>query len=316
MNTTRRLLIVLTLASIGTVGLAGCTAMGSGGGDAQSVNDAPAEQPAAAAEGEEPDAAVVITGRISIVAPDPIEAAGEATTIVTDAGGRVSGRTERAAEDGGQASAELTLRIPAEAIDEVRSDLGDLGEVKETALESTEVGSTQRDLDARITTLRASIARYTEWLGTAAETADLIELESAIAQRQTELESLEAQSRALEDQVAMSTITLDLSSEYVAPVTAPQNFGEALVVGWSGFGAFWGAMLIAIGVGLPWLVLIALVVTGVIWLVTRNRRRRPEAPAFAPAMPDAALFTVPEHTASEGTIPQEGRAQDATPPPR
>ena len=296
MNTTRRLLIVLTLASIGAVGLAGCTAMGSDGGEAQSVNEAPAEQAPAAAEGEDPDTAVVITGRISIVAADPVVAASEATTIVTDAGGRVSGRTERSAEDGGQASAELTLRIPADVIEEVRSDLGDLGEVKETSLESTEVGSIQRHLDARITTLRASIARYTEWLGTASETTDLIELETAIAERQTELESLEAQSRTLEDQVAMSTITLNLSSAYIAPVTAPQNFGEALVVGWNGFGAFWGAMLIAIGVGLPWLVLVAAIVAGVIWLVARNRRRQALRPAGAQMRPDPILFTVPEET--------------------
>ncbi len=253
----------------------------------------------------------MITGRISIVAADPVAAASEATTIVTDAGGRVSGRTERSAEDGGQASAELTLRIPAEVIEEVRSDLGGLGDVKETSLESTEVGSIQRDLDARVTTLRASIARYTEWLGTASETSDLIELETAIADRQTELESLEAQSRSLEDQVAMSTITLSLSSEYVAPVTAPQNFGEALVVGWNGFGAFWGAMLIAIGVGLPWLVLIAAVVTGVIWLVARNRRRQELKPAVSAAMPAAVLFGMPEEATSEAT-PPEG----TTPAPR
>lgn len=297
MNKTRRLLIVLAVASIGVLGLAGCTAMGSGGADAQSVDEAPAEQAPAAAEGEDPDTAVVITGRISIVTADPVAAATEATTIVTDAGGRVSGRTERAAEEGSQASAELTLRIPADAIEEVRGDLAELGEVKETSLESTEVGSIQRDLDARTTTLRASIARYTEWLGTATETSDLIELETAIAERQSELESLEAQSRTLADQVAMSTITLSLSSEYIAPVTAPQNFVEALVVGWNGFGAFWGAMLIAIGVGLPWLVLIAAIAAGVIWLVARNRRRQELNPAVSAAMPAAALFSVPEEAA-------------------
>ncbi|WP_136056764.1 DUF4349 domain-containing protein [Microbacterium sp. K24] len=301
MNTTRRLLTVLAVASITAIGLVGCSALGSGGSDATSVDEAPAQNAEAAAEGEDQDSAVVITGRISIVADDPVAAAGEATTIVSDAGGRVSGRTERSAEDGGQASAELTLRIPADVIEEVRSDLGSLGEVKETSLESTEVGSVQRDLAARITTLRASIARYTEWLGTASATSDLIELETAIAERQTELESLEAQSRALEDQVAMSTITLHLSSEYVAPVTAPQNFGEALVVGWNGFGAFWGAMLIAVGVGLPWLVLIAAVIAAVVWLVARNRRRQELKPAVAAAMPDAVLFTAPEQT---------------TPPPR
>jgi hypothetical protein len=290
MNTTRRLLTVLVLASMAGWALVGCAAGGSGGAESASGGQAPAQEAAASTDADDPDTAVVITGRISIVAEDPIAAAADATAIVSDAGGRVSGRTERAAEDGGQASAELTLRIPADAIEDVRTDLAGLGAVKETSLESTEVGATQRDLDARITTLRASIARYTDWLGTAAETSDLIELESAIAERQSELEGLEAQSRSLEDQVAMSTITLSLVSEYVPVETAPKDFGDALTVGWDGFIAFWGAMLIGIGMALPWLALLAVIAVLVIWLVVRGRRRQAALPQPPRPAPDAELF--------------------------
>ncbi|MFF5626606.1 DUF4349 domain-containing protein [Microbacterium sp. NPDC012755] len=292
MNTTRRLLTALVLASLAGLGLAGCAAGGSGGAESAGGGRAPVQEAASSNEADEPDTAVVITGRISIVADDPIAAAADATSIVSDAGGRVSGRTERAAEEGGQASAELTLRIPADAIEEVRTDLAALGAVKETALESTEVGATQRDLDARITTLRASIARYTDWLGTASETSDLIELESAIAERQSELEGLEAQSRSLEDQVAMSTITLSLMSEYVPVETAPKDFGDALTIGWDGFVAFWGAMLIGIGVALPWLVLLAAIAAVVILLVIRSRRRQAARPQPPRPAPDAELFAV------------------------
>ncbi|MBW8764590.1 MAG: DUF4349 domain-containing protein [Microbacterium sp.] len=293
MHMTRRVLAVLVLASLGAFGLAGCAAS-SGGGSVQNAGQAPAQDVPAEADPGEPDTAVVITGRISIVAEDPIDAAGAATVIVTDAGGRVSARTEHAAEDGSQASADLTLRIPADALEDVRSELAGLGTVKETTLDSAEVGGTQRDLDARITTLRASIARYNEWLGTASATSDLIELESAIAERQTELEGLEAQARALDDQVAMSTITLSLMSEYVPVKTAPDDFGEALLVGWNGFVAFWSAVLIALGVALPWLVLFAAIAVGATLLTIRARRR--QAMRLQPPQPvlDAALFPAPE----------------------
>lgn len=291
MTSTRKLLTVLAIASCAALGLAGCAASGTGG-ESSSVGQA-APQDAAAADPAEPDSSVVITGRITIVAGDPIAAARDATDIVTDAGGRVAARTERAAEEGGQSSAELTLRVPADAVEDVRTDLAALGTVKETALESAEVGATRRDLDARITTLRASIARYNEWLGTAAVTSDLIELETAISERQSELEGLEAQSRELADQVAMSTITLSLMSEYVPVATAPGNVGEALAQGWDGFVAFWGAMLIGLGLSLPWLVLLAAIALAVIWLVLRSRRARDARPLPPPAALDAALFAAP-----------------------
>src|SRR5690606_40423820 len=75
--------------------------------------------------------------------------------------------------------------------------LKELGTVEETDFSSVDVGTQQRDLDTRITTLRASIARYTSWLADADTTADLIQLEQAIAERQNELESLDRKSTRL-----------------------------------------------------------------------------------------------------------------------
>lgn len=307
MNKTRRVLAVLILACTGALGLSGCTAgFGGSSGGADSAAQAPA--PEAATDDAPKDTAVVITGHISIEAADPITAAADATKIVADAGGRVSGRTEHAAEDGGQASAELTLRIPADALEDARTELARLGTVKDTSMESVEVGGTQRDLEARMTTLRTSIARYNEWLATASATSDLIELESEIADRQTELEGLEAQARTLEDQVAMSTITLSLVSEYVPPKTAPSDFGEALAVGWSGFIGFWGAVVIALGVMLPWLVTLALIAAAVIWLSVRSRARRAQRPQPPAPLLDAALFPAPPAAAAPGPAPQDAPA--------
>lgn len=288
-----RLLAALVLVSSAVVGLTACAAGGSSGGEDASVGQALVEGAAGEEDAGTPDSSVVITGRIIVVASDPIAAATEATNIVTEAGGRVSGRTEHAAEQGRQASAELTLRVPADALDEVRSSLSALGAVQETSLDSVEVGDTQRDLNARATTLRTSITRYTEWLGVATTAPDLIDLESAIADRQTELEGLEAQLREMEDQVSMSTVTLSLQSEYVPPQTAPRDLGEALAVGWNGFAAFWAGALIAVGVGLPWLVLLGAIVVFVIWLSIRRRRKNAHAPQLQPPLLHAPLFDPP-----------------------
>ncbi|WP_284297489.1 DUF4349 domain-containing protein [Homoserinibacter gongjuensis] len=249
------------------------------------------EQNAAAA-----DQALVITGTVTITADDPIAASEKATAIARAAGGRVDARTEYAPRDGDAGSATLTLRVPADAVEDVRDQLKELGTVEETDFSSVDVGTQQRDLDTRITTLRASIARYTSWLADADTTADLIQLEQAIAERQNELESLEAQQRALDDKVAMSTITLQLRSVALAPPPdGPDNFWEGLVVGWNGFVAFWGGVAVALGVGLPWLVVLGAVLTVVVLLVRRAGRSSvtpltasAPAAATAPAAPSGS----------------------------
>jgi hypothetical protein len=264
------------------IALSGCSAGAdySGASDGGSTAErAPLAVDAAdtASDGEQnaavDDQALVITGTVTITADDPIAASEKATAIARAAGGRVDARTEYAPRDGDAGSATLTLRVPADAVEDVRDQLKELGTVEETDFSSVDVGTQQRDLDTRITTLRASIARYTSWLADADTTADLIQLEQAIAERQNELESLEAQQRALDDKVAMSTITLQLRSVALAPPPdGPDNFWEGLVVGWNGFVAFWGGVAVALGVGLPWLVVLGAVLTVVVLLVRRAGR--------------------------------------------
>ncbi len=50
-------------------------------------------------------------------------------------------------------------------------------------------------------------------MASAANTADLIEAENALADRQAELDSLTAQQRYLSDQIDLSTLIVDISAE-------------------------------------------------------------------------------------------------------
>lgn len=282
---------LLALAALALTGCSAGTAFSGADEPARTEQYAPlAEDGGASTESAGAiDRALVITGTVTITADDPIAASERATAIALDAGGRVDSRTEHAPRGGDAGSATLVLRIPASAVEQVRDALKELGRVDETALDSVDVGTQQRDLETRITTLRASIARYTAWLADADTTSDLIELESAISSRQTELESLEAQQRDLADRVAMSTITLQLRSEALAPSTAPADFGEAVAVGWNAFVGFWAAVLVAVGVALPWLVVLALAGVAILWIVRRATRtgRAATGSTAAPSAPPA-----------------------------
>ncbi len=283
---------VLAALAAATLALSGCSAGLSSASDQAGSAGAPLAPQAvdgaerdAADEGASPeDRALVITGTVTVTADDPIAAAAKATEIASSVGGRVDARTEYAPRDGDAGSATLTLRVPADRVEEVRERFDELGSVDQTDFSTVSVGERQRDLESRITTLQASIARFTTWLATAETTADLISLETAISDRRAQLESLEAEQRALEDQVAMSTITLTLRAEGLAPPPeGPTTFWEGLVAGWDAFVGFWAGVAVGIGVALPWLVLLAIGVAVLVFFARRGAR----AP-IAPTPPTAS----------------------------
>lgn len=247
---------------------------------------------------------LVITGSLYVTVEDPLEAADEAARIVERAGGRVDGRRESAPRGGSDGSggdgssgaeyapeysyddygggyysfgsdggAVLELRIPSARLTETLDDLEALGEREELVLSSDDVTFERRDLTARISALESSVTRLLALQDAAADLNDLIALESAISDRQAQLESLQAQERYYEDQVSLSTITLTLGSEDIAPVDEPDSFWTGLTTGWDALLAFLGGALVVVGVLLPWLLVLGLLAL-VAWAVVRRARAR------------------------------------------
>ena len=220
------------------------------------------------------DRSVITIGYLYLTVDAPLESAAEATAITEAAGGRVDARQEFAPNRGDAGGAQLTLRIPADRLTATLDRLRELGEVEELQLSSSDVTREVQDIDARVTALRSSITRLLALQDAAASVEDLIALETAISNRQAELESLEAQQRYLSDQVGLSTITLVLGSRQVAPVTEPNTFVTGLVAGWEAMVAFGSGLLVLLGVLLPWLVLLGLLGLVILLIVRRARRTR------------------------------------------
>ncbi len=236
-----------------------------------------------AAERAERDRSVIVTGELYITVDNPIEAAKEATDIVRDGGGRVDGRSETSPYEGHGGSAELTLRIPADQLDATISQLRELGTVDEYRTDSYDVTTEVTDLEAQISTLRASTKRIEALLTEAADISDIIKLESELDGRQAKLEGLEARQRGLNDQVSMSTIEMSLTTEPVVIVdNEPTSFWDGLVSGWNGLVSFLTGALVAIGMLLPWIALIAIVTLVVVVAIrariARGKRRNSSAP--------------------------------------
>jgi len=216
---------------------------------------------------------VITSGYVTITVESPQDAAAEAIRIAEAVGGRVDGRSEYAPRGEDRGSATVTLRVPSKDLTKTLDKLRELGDVQEVSLNSSDVTMESRDLDARISALSASVDRLLALLASASDTDTLIQLETAISDRQAQLESLESQSRFLSDQVSLSTIQLNLVTEQVVPDPEPGDFFSGVVTGWTAFVAFFSALIVVVGVLVPWLILGA-VIAGIVLLIVRSRRRR------------------------------------------
>ena len=236
----------------------------------------------------DPDRQVVTTAAASLTVDDPADGAQRVSELVQAAGGRVDERTERAGsgddgdDDGGGAAADLVVRVPAAALTGLLADLADLGEVVDVSVSRSDVTATAVDVDARISALRTSVARLQALMDGAATTEALLAAEAALAERQQELEALQSQRALLADQVELSTLTVHLQPYGVVPAGGPDGFLDGLATGWRALVVALGAVVVVLGVVLPWLVLVA-ALTAAVLLPLGWVRRRAAAVTPAPA---------------------------------
>ncbi|UFU06161.1 DUF4349 domain-containing protein [Ruania halotolerans] len=294
MRRIRGVLVVLAVAALAACSSGGSESSDGGGadmagpevsqeqaeaGDGASVSDQGAVGRDVATETGERQ--VITTAHATVVVDDPEEAATDLAALTTAAGGHVQNRSVHQGEDDADyqslPSASMTLRVPSAELEGVLTDLTDLGDVRDISQSSEDVTRTIVDLDARISALETSTARLEEIMAGAETSADLIDAEAALSERQAELESLLSQREHLADQVAMSTLHVELTTEPAPEVTA-DGFVGGLQTGWQALVSFVSVLVVTVGVLLPWLVLLA-IPAAIIFVVTKRRRRRNTAPA-------------------------------------
>lgn len=227
------------------------------------------------------DRDLIRTGYMRIEVDDIDEAVADVRSITGDAEGFVASEEIRASSE----EATMTLRIPADTFDAVREDLSGLGEVTSRDSETEDVTEELVDLESRIDSMRASIGRLRDLFENATSIEDLTHLEQELAAREADLESLLGRQRDLQDQVALSTLTVELD---VPPVVQEDpdvvdddddlpSFLDGLGLGWKVIVTAVRIALAVTGFLLPFLVPAIALAIVLRWLF-RRRRRTLEAP--------------------------------------
>lgn len=126
------------------------------------------------------------------------------------------------------------------------------------------------DLETRLASKRAVIAQYRALLQDAKSVEDVLAVSEELNEVIEDVESTEAQLRALRNDVQYSTINLTIFDEHTIPNVERENFfsriGKGLFNGWQ--------LLLNIFVGLISIWPVVLIVIGGIWLFRRWWKRR------------------------------------------
>lgn len=222
---------------------------------------------------------IVKTGSLELQVDDVDAALVKARTLVAGFGGFVSDSQE--STSGSQPTASITYRIPADQWDAALAKLRSLAKkVISERTQAVEVTGQVLDLEARITNLKVTEAALQAIMAKAVKISDVLDVQQQLTTVQGQIEELSTQQAHLQDQAAYGTLTVgfEMPPAVVQQATQGWDLGGqvdqavAQLVQLSQGLATIGIWLAI--VGLPFLVVLAVVLGIVAFLVRRFVPRR------------------------------------------
>ncbi|RFS82795.1 DUF4349 domain-containing protein [Actinomadura spongiicola] len=215
---------------------------------------------------------VVHTAGLRVRADDVEASAAKAKQLVTAVGGYV----ERESSSSDPARSEIALKIPAAQYTAVLNQLAtQLGKKLSLTQEAEDVTGEVADVQARVRSAEATLVSFRKLLERANSVSEIINIENEIAEREADLEALQAREKTLSNRTAYATVTVTLVSEITPPAEDDERDGfvGALQDGWNAFTAFLGGIAVLVGWLLPFLVTAILLAVPAVVFRRRLRAR-------------------------------------------
>jgi hypothetical protein len=225
-----------------------------------------------------PTVAVISTGQVSLVADDVTKARREVQQVIDTYLGTISEEEATTNDDGVAESTRIVIRVPSKHFAKAMTDLEGVADLRSSTSNAEDVTTKVIDNDVRLRAQEKSLERIEALLASAKNLNEVIAIESQLARRQADYDSLKSTQAWLKDQTTLSTITLNiqLTEDHPKKDKAETGFIGGLDRGWGGLVAALVGLGTLLGLVLPFAALIALL--GVpLWLLLRGVRRRPSA---------------------------------------
>ena len=229
---------------------------------------------------------LIYTAQLTVRVPNVGTAISRATSIVTDAGGYVSG--ENASAGNGkpsEATATVTFKIPAAVYPTTLAQLSGrgLGTQLSLAQQAQDVTQQVADTSSRVASDQAAIVQLRALLKHAGDVSSLLSVQNQINSEESDLESMLAQQSALNHETSYATVTLTLVGPKAvakpgAKSAPPPGFARAIAGGWHALHVTFSWLLTILGAVAPFAAVLA-VIGGLAWWGRRRfaarRRQQP-----------------------------------------
>ena len=274
------LLAALALA-LGLAGCGGSSNMASGGSTAAAAPETGWAQDAVSAEAGDQFLAtegrkIIYTASLELESTAFSDTCAALEEAAARAGGYLQSSSQSGSAEDADRRASYVFRIPSDRYESFLADAENAGNALYKSESTQDVTAEYVDVGARLSSLESQRDRLEELRQQAATLEDLLAIEEQLTQVQYQIESYTGQKKVLDDQIDLATV--DVTLWEVAVLTPTQNgfvarLGAAFTGGWRDFGFWFQDLIIGLAGFLPWLILLALVLTAVILLARRHGGR-------------------------------------------
>jgi len=172
----------------------------------------------------------------------------------------------------------LSMRVPSEKLDDFLLSLEGTGKVTNRSESTVDMTTEYTDNEARLKTLYEKRDRLNELMKQAENVSDLIEIESAIADTQYQIDRFETSQRSIDRQVDMSAVSLTLMEQEKTVVNPELTLMERIRAGFSDsiewLGEFGRDVIVFVVMASPVMAVIAAAWLG--WKLIRKLKKREE----------------------------------------
>ena len=191
-----------------------------------------------------------------------------ATAIAARYGGFVLGSSVSGGE---RRAGYLTIRVRATDFDRAMADLRGLGDVETESVSGQDVSMQVVDLEARLASWKAQREVLLRLMDEARSVADTLKVQTELQNVQMNIEQIQAELTYLQDQVDLSTINVGIREPGSEEgIDDRPRIGDA----WSKAIDAFLSVIVAMIVGLGYLVPVTLLLAAAVWIWRTVRRRR------------------------------------------
>ncbi|MGE3961591.1 MAG: DUF4349 domain-containing protein [Dehalococcoidia bacterium] len=211
--------------------------------------DGPSSQPIADVLGRQ----VIRNGSVQLTVESVAETFDDIRGVVDQAGGFIASSSFSGREESQRAR--MTLRIPADRLDQVIADLRNMAiEVDSVETSSQDVTEEFTDLEASLRNLRAVEQQYLTLLGETDDIGEILQVQDRLTGVRYEIERVQGRLNLLENQTSLATLEVALYPEDVPLVEEPASdgFGDRVAEAWASSLDFVAAVGTGLAVALVW----------------------------------------------------------------